>query len=173
MNWKIAAYCSRALYALLILGAALQGRMGAVLFNSIIFAVTFIVPFLARKNKEFHRFDVALMLLFIAPLSATFFGYTMESSVLGEDKLFHVAGGAVLAWFAAILYRGKIQGRLLFALAIVSFAVAVGALWEVYEWVLLVMKNDTMHMTLTDSMLDIIADTVGAVVAAVALVRRT
>lgn len=50
--------------------------------------------------------------------------------------------------------------RLLYILTITSFGIAIGALWEVTEWVIGVIND------LDDTIIDLIMDTIGAIVAA-------
>jgi hypothetical protein len=172
MNWKVVSYSLRAVYLLLILLSAIQGRYSVTVFNGIIFLVTLIVPLLARRNERYYPFDCALMLLFILPMLLSFGGYVMHATILGEDKIFHFAGGALLAWFGAITLRPYVKNIFIYVLGIICFAVTIGAWWEVYEWTLMVFKNDWMRLTLTDSVLDIVADSLGAVAVAAVVWRR-
>lgn len=49
--------------------------------------------------------------------------------------------------------------RLLYILTIISFGIAIGALWEVFEWVTATINS------LDDTIVDLIMDTIGAIVA--------
>jgi uncharacterized membrane protein YjdF len=167
MKSKIVSYVLRAVYAFLILAALFTGEYKTALFNSIIFVVTGVVHLLAKKDRRFYQLDCALVLLFAVPLAATFFGYVMKSSYLGEDKIFHFMGGALLAWFAGLVSRQYIKNEYVFYAAVISFAAAVGAFWEVYEWVFMLYGTEIMQVALSDSMLDIIADTLGALLTVV------
>jgi hypothetical protein len=162
MKSRTFSYALRVLYALLILVALFTGQYKTALFNTIIFIVTAVVLLLAKNDRRFYQLDCAVVLLFAIPLAATFFGYVMKSSILGEDKIFHFMGGALLAWFAGLASRQYIRNEYVFFAAVICFAAAVGAFWEVYEWIFALHGTAIMQVALSDSMLDIIADTLGA-----------
>jgi hypothetical protein len=160
-------YALFVLYALLIAGTLVTQDYSTFVFNAFVLAVLFGAYWFAVRKDRYAKVFCAALALFIIPLAATYFGYVLKSSVLGEDKLFHFAGGAVLSWFGVLFFGQYTKNRVALAFAAVCFAAAVGAWWEVYEWVLAVAKNSVVSMTLTDSMLDIVADTLGALAVAV------
>ena len=96
------------------------------------------------------------------------------------DKVMHVTGGFVIAWFAAILLtRDIVRVSLPSALIlIIGSALIVGVAWEVAEYmsnVYFVDATDGVRATiwryfhggdLKDSLLDLGADTIGALILA-------
>lgn len=51
------------------------------------------------------------------------------------------------------------QHRILFVLAIASFGIAIGALWEIFEWLIRVIND------LDDTIMDLVMDSIGALLA--------
>lgn len=86
------------------------------------------------------------------------------------DTLLHFLSGILLVAVGCTVYRrcrGNLQNRLLLKLFVLFFAMGGAVLWEVYEFAL----DRLFHMasqnnSLTDTMWDMIAGTVGAVLAA-------
>jgi hypothetical protein len=162
------------LYAATVLFAFIRGGWASFAFNSGVLVALTAVVILTYRNERYALLSCALTLLFLIPLFASlFFGYQMHSSILGEDKLFHAIGGALLAWFAFITLEDYMPNTFVLAASIIFFAAAVGGWWEVYEWMLAALRGRLAELTLTDSMLDIVADTIGAFVCAAVLVLRT
>jgi hypothetical protein len=129
------------------------------------------------------KFNMPIMLSYLAFL----FGSQYLGSILGLyglgwwDTFLHCLSGALLAFVAIALFermthqesRHHLSHWLIF-LFVVSFAVFGGVLWEVYEF----SGDQFFGMTLqgggnTDTMIDLIADTAGGLVIAMAAAIRT
>jgi len=91
------------------------------------------------------------------------------------DKLTHLISSAtvgLIAFFLAILaeYRGDIRvTRAAIVIFILTFTLAAGAAWEIYEFTLdQVFGMDLQHGN-TDTMVDLIVDLIGSVIVAVSI----
>jgi uncharacterized membrane protein YjdF len=145
--------------------------------NSIIFIGTSFIPYLARKTKntEFYLIDITIMFIFaVTEILESFGFFNYNNPYYGPDKILHFSAGLVLAWFASIYLRPHIKNKLIYVITIISFAVAVGGLWEVYEWMFSILPPPffTASAGYADSMMDIIADTLGACVIATYLWKK-
>lgn len=89
------------------------------------------------------------------------------------DDLLHISSGVVLglAGFVilyALYYQGKLQASAGFiAFLIVAFAVTLGVVWEIFEFLADLWFGASMQPSLNDTMLDLIVDMAGALVIAV------
>ncbi len=152
---------TRVVYAGLIIYAAVRGDHSAVIFHSAVFLATLVTWFL--RDERVLWFDALLVGLFATTLLGGYLGFVMKSTVLGWDKLFHFLAGAALAGIAACMFpRGSLARRDWF-LAVFMLAFVVFAGWEVYEWFVFEFLNSQGIMTLTDTWLDFVADSAGAV----------
>jgi uncharacterized membrane protein YjdF len=169
----------RGMYAAGILLFALQQNWGAVLFNVLIFVGSLVILYAARYDEDYYVVDALAMLTFTIALLPSYFDVwpeptSIKAMLLGFDKIFHAAGGACLAMFAAILLRDKIPDRRILYGGIIIFALALGGAWEVLEWLLSVLPEPftTGSSGYADSMLDMVADTLGATILLLALRLR-
>jgi len=165
----------RTLFLSLIVTFAVMGLWGMALFYGVCFLVS-LGMLLSVEDDHYYMVDLLLSLLFIFGMFPTMTGdwvgeKTLSQSFIGFDKVLHTLGGACLALFAAVMARKRVNDRLFFYASIIAFAVAIGAFWEVFEWGfgLLPAQLRIVPTGYADSMLDIIADTVGACVVAIAL----
>jgi hypothetical protein len=170
------AITARAIWlALLIYGFATQGA-AAFLFYAIPFVGSSFLLYLAWERNEYATLDTLVSLTFATALAVQLFFTWQTSGTLAFDKLFHALGGMCLAWFASIAYRGRIQPRWAYALAILTFAVAVGAAWETFEWVMSLLPAPYAWAFnpagLADSFGDLIADGVGGLIIAGVVTRN-
>jgi len=168
----------RIIWLALIIYAFVSEGAAMFLFNIIPFLGSAFLLWLGHKRDEYATLDALVSATFIATLIVGLYMTWQTPGVLAFDKLFHMLGGMCLAWFAAILYKPHIDQRWMTAVAIITFALAVGAAWEVFEWVMSVVPAPYAWpfnpFGLADSFGDLIADTVGAcIIAAVELRRRT
>jgi hypothetical protein len=165
--------------ACLLLFIAL-GKWHELIFNSIIFFGSLFVPWLGRKNEEFYVLDIAIMLIFILALIPSNFGLWQAPSSIWAmlftiDKLYHIAGGACLAVFMALLLKPKFKSnRWVFYAVLILCTLGLGAAWELFEWAVSVLPEPwTMPSTgYSDSMLDMVADVIGAALAVLVLKLR-
>lgn len=88
----------------------------------------------------------------------------------GSDSVLHFVGGFATALTGLLLYRiirathhAHIAPRILFAGSIIFFTLSVGVLWEWYEFLHDALFQTLMQPTLSDTMKDLLLDTLGAV----------
>ncbi len=172
----ILAISLRIVYAALIIYAAIQSQWNVVLFNTAILIGSSFVLWLGKIRNDYAILDALITTTFAATLIITLFMTWQTPGTLAFDKIFHALGGMCLAWFAAILYRDQIKSNWFYALAIITFALALGAAWEVFEWLLSLLPapyaTPFNPAGLADSFGDLIADTIGAVIVVVAILSR-
>ena len=169
----------RGVYAAMILMFAIQGNWSVAVFHSVCFLGSLFVPYLGKDDESYYLLDMFIVLTFLLSLVSTYFmlwprPQSILDSILGFDKLFHMAGGAALAMFAAIQLRKRCKDPLVLYIGIVIFALALGAAWEIFEWFVSVLPPPigVPSSGYMDSMLDICADTLGATILAVVLRLR-
>ncbi len=167
--WRVSAILLRCLYFALIAVDLYQSRWLHLSLNALVFFVLLGLAYFERKDAKYYAVDTLLLALFIAAWASPLVGVKLVSSVFGPDKLFHFSGGLLLGWLAMLFYRDHISDRAVCWLTAVLAALAVGAAWEVVEYVYFVIEPSTMLITLQDSMLDLVADTLGACVGAAAV----
>lgn len=153
----------RIIHAALIAYAAVRGDHSAVVFHSAIFLATLVTWFL--RDKRALWFDALLVGLFAATLGGGYLGFVLRSTVLGWDKLFHFLAGVALAGIAACTFPRGSTSRRDWSLAVFMLAFVVFAGWEVYEWFSFEFVGRQGIMTLTDTWLDFVADSLGALLA--------
>jgi uncharacterized membrane protein YjdF len=166
-------FAMRAIYAGAIIFLAITGHWSAVLFHGILFLGSLFIPWLGRKDADFYMLDIIVALTFVLSIIPSYYGAwpvpkTIAESLVSFDKIFHMAGGAGLAMFAAILLRKKTSDPWVFYVGIVVFALALGGAWEVLEWIFSLLPPPWGSGTTgyADSMLDLVADTLGATILA-------
>jgi VanZ family protein len=90
------------------------------------------------------------------------------------DRILHAATILALTFWLTIMFvgEGAREGRaILFVLLISSVGIAIGALWEVAEWVFDRFAPGDVIKGKDDTVIDIIMDTAGAVAAAALALR--
>lgn len=168
----------RFLYFAAIVNYAIKTKWSEVFFHGIIFVGTAFLPYLGKKNEDYYILDTMVMLTMLLSIFTTAIGWSNPAPLVEKlftlDKLFHIAGGAMLAMFIAIIIRKRVNDKLVFYTGIIIFALAMGAAWELFEWVMTILPPPfTSGSTgYDDSMLDLIADTVGASILALILYIR-
>jgi hypothetical protein len=162
----LVAFVLRVVLALVVMMNFLAGERLRALFFGGVFVVLFVFSRVGKRNPWYAVIDGVLLAFFV--LTWTVPGLEMESSVFGIDKLFHTAGGLLLGFVGIALYRAWIADDAALAITAVVFALAVGAGWEFFEWMFYSVDPRFMPTTYDDSMLDLVADTLGATIAALA-----
>ncbi len=158
---------------------ALFGEQWITLFVSLFALGSTLIPFIFLKQHYGLVFPVEFEFAIVAFIYASLF--------LGEvggyydrfwwwDMVLHGASGFALGFAGfLILYvlyvSGKIMvGPFLFALFTFSFALSLGALWEIFEFTMdtfLDMNMQRRETGVIDTMLDLVVDAIGAFIAAV------
>jgi hypothetical protein len=93
--------------------------------------------------------------------------------------VFHFFGGLTTAWSALMVYnfyqkkfKLKIRPQFLFYLFLISLVALAGILWEVYEYIHDCFSSVVFQPSLADTMSDLAADLLGAIVFVGILVFR-
>lgn len=175
MRAFIAMVLMRTLMVLLMAYYAIKGEFAVLAMYIPLLLITLPLVWLGRKDERYYWLDFAIMAVFLGALAVyAFIGWPEQHTMLTHDKILHAAGGAWAAALAAVGFRRRIPDRLAFYTFIIAAAVAVGAFWEVFEWVLSLLPAPLYIEStgLADSMMDLIADTAGAAAVAVFLAFR-
>ncbi|TPG57385.1 hypothetical protein EAH89_10610 [Roseomonas nepalensis] len=109
--------------------------------------------------------------LAVALLAANVAGYAFDlyAAFSWFDRVLHAATILALTFWLAVMVLGdgvRTGQAVLFVVLIASVGVAIGALWEVAEWVFDHVAPGNVIKGKDDTVLDIIMDTIGAVAAA-------
>jgi hypothetical protein len=145
------------------------GALSLVLFFGLSFA------YLLREDRLPNLFD--LLFAFSALLNAFGFVFDLYRGVVLYDEVAHAVTifSLTLAFFF-LFYRDAVPHLRTLAMvtAVFTFGVTVGSLWEISEWTTGQLFDANVVFGLSDAITDLIANSVGALVAAfVALgVRR-
>jgi hypothetical protein len=154
--------------------AAYYHEWGAFLFSLLALVFMFLPELIKSRAKVRLPIEFDLVLV----------GFMYASVFLGKagaayerfwwwDAALHTSAGFILAYIAfLVLYikvlQKKIEAtRLLFLLIIFCFAVALGAVWEIYEFTYDNLFNGfAQRGSLSDTMWDLIVDSIGALIMA-------
>lgn len=156
----------RCLFGCLVLFDVLRGNLYGILLYGGVWVIIAALAYLSRREPHAAVVDSILLGFFIIAWLAPYIGIHMVSSVFGIDKVFHTTGGALLGLVGLTLGGRYIPDLRARAAVAVLFAIAVGSGWEVLEWFIHLAKPAIMQTTYDDTMLDIIADAIGAMLAA-------
>jgi len=155
---------------LAIVGAVWNEMWALVFSSSLIFILTFL-PYLFEKKYRINlpiEFEFVIILFLYASL---FLGeiHAYYTKFWWWDILLHVSSGVAIGFAGfLILYtlysHGKINANPIWiAVFAFCFGVAIGAVWEIFEFGMDQLFNLTMQKSgLVDTMWDLIVDAVGA-----------
>jgi len=109
-------------------------------------------------------------------LAANVAGYVFDlyAAAWWFDRVLHAATlFAITFWLAVVVFADPFrEGRnLLFVVLVASVGIAIGALWEVAEWVFDILRPGDVIKGKDDTVKDIIMDTAGSVAAALLALR--
>lgn len=170
-------------YLLTVLKLSVIGSMGlsvyyhlwGAFFYSILSLGLMFLPSLLKSRAKINlpiEFDVVLAIFMYASVFLGKVGQAYERFWWWDGAL-HTSAGFIVAFIGfLVLYiniqRGKIQAnRLLVGVTIFCFALALGALWEIFEFGLDTLLNgDLQRSSLQDTMWDLIVDSIGALIMA-------
>ncbi len=165
----------RAIVALAIAWGLLNGEWEVFFISIVSLGLTFTPEVIKKKYNILLpiEFDMIIVGFIIAAVFLGEVGDTYEK-FWWWDGVLHFISGAILA-FAGYLalytlyHQGKLKGvsPLLIAVFTFSFGLALGALWEIFEFV--VDQNFGTNMQkngLHDTMWDLIVDAIGALIVA-------
>jgi hypothetical protein len=133
------------------------------------------VPSIVERNYQIHLPFEMDLLITLALFLHTFLGEVLMfyERVWLWDKALHVYGSAVISMLAFMIvytlhYTGKLRLTIPFiGFFTVTFALAVGSLWELAEFSVDFLFEKTTQKGLADTMWDLVYDLLGGVVIAV------
>ncbi len=134
-----------------------------------------LVPSVVERNKNIHLPFELDLLVTLAIFSHTFLGEWLMfyERVRLWDKILHLFGTAVISITAfmtvyTLHYTRKIRLSVpLIGFFTVIFAIAIGALWEVTEFLVDILFGTTTQKGLRDTMWDLVYDLIAGVAVAV------
>lgn len=172
MNWKgyrTAAWVGQALLAIAIVVVAIRGQWTAAAS----LAGFLFVAFLFVKFEDKLHLPTLFDLLFViaALINAGGWAWDLYNKPGLYDEIAHFyTMFAITLAFGFIFYSELMEGfsshRVIFVLTIASLGIALGALWEVAEWLADFVTPKQIVSGLTDTITDIILDSGGALLAA-------
>lgn len=124
-------------------------------------------------NKKFRIFtDGTCFAAVIFILLAVFLGRTLKVyHIISQwDKVLHFTSGFIIASIGGQVYiklNGNLSNKKLMTWFTVIFAVAAAGVWEFYEFFVDCIAHISAQNGLTDTMLDMIAGTVSALIAVI------
>jgi hypothetical protein len=174
-NWRgyrIAAYIGQFLLGIAFILVLVQGNFqGALTLAGFLVAS---VAFVALDRYLPNLFDFLFVIAALINAGGWVWGWFYAPGPYDEIVHGYTTFSITLA-LSFLVYSPMLNvfrhHRVLFVLSVASFGIAIGALWEVFEWVTRVIND------LDDTITDLIMDTIGATAAAVlslwALQERT
>ncbi|KKT87180.1 MAG: hypothetical protein A3J46_00170 [Candidatus Yanofskybacteria bacterium RIFCSPHIGHO2_02_FULL_41_11] len=132
-------------------------------------------------NKRYLRpLICGLIVIIIGSVLAT--NFHIYSSIVHFDKVLHVSGGLVAAWFFGVIWGSKLSGFSNFEkfLILISLAALIGWVWELMEFIVSaswLAEFPTLHRyiyggNLIDTIGDLPADIFGASLFALFYISR-
>jgi len=178
MNFERVPYLTRAIWGILAIafGVALATGLWA---NAFVIITAFALTTLPMIFS--NRFQIQVPLSFLAAISLFFFGTLFLGEIFDFynkfwwwDVLLHgssaVGFGIIGFLFVFYLFQGDRYEAPPWALGLIAFSVAlsIGALWEIFEFVMDQTFGLNMQKSgLVDTMWDLIVDTLGASLGAI------
>lgn len=167
----MAAWVGQALIALAIVVVLVQGRhTGALTLTGFLIAS---VIFVTREDHLPNLFD--LLFVIAALVNAAGWVWNLFKLPGPYDELVHAyttfAITLALGWLAyGSLFDSFREHRWLFMLVVASFGIAIGAVWEIAEWTADLLLRADVVAGLHDTIVDLIVDSIGALLAGAAAV---
>ena len=168
-NWegyRYAAWAGVALLGAAIVAAIVQGQwMAALPLAGFLLAASL---FIKLEDRLPTLFD--LLFVIAALLNAGGWAFKWYNTIGFYDEVAHGFTTFALTLALGYLAYGRMlasfhQQRLLFVLAIASFGIAIGAIWEVVEWLADFVVASEVVESINDIMDDLIMDSIGAGIA--------
>lgn len=166
-GYRQAAWLGQALLTIAVIAAAIQGNwwnavaLGCFLIASLVFVI--------RDDRLPTLFDFLFVLA--ALLNAAGWVWGLFGMPGPYDEIVHAfTTFAITLAVSFLVYQRMLtifrQNTILYLLTIASFGIAIGALWEVAEWSAGKVLPTEVIGSLDDTIIDLIMDTLGAIVAA-------
>lgn len=174
-NWRgyrVAAWGGQFLLAVALVVTLAQGNwLGAIGVVSFLLAA---LAFIVMDERLPTLFDLLFVIAALLNAGGWVWGLFYQPGPYDEITHAFTTFSITLA-LSFLVYNPMLtlfrSHRLLYLLTIISFGIAIGALWEVFEWAIAVIND------IDDTIVDLIMDTLGAALAALvslwALQERT
>ena len=170
MNWKgyrIAAWIGQALLVIAIDVVLMQGQWLAATTLAGFLVISYL--FVAFERKLPTLFD--LIFVIAALINAGGWAWDLYNQPGPYDEIAHFYTIFAITLAVGFLLYGELMEsfathRVLFVITIASLGIALGALWEVTEWLADFATPKQIVSGLVDTITDIILDSGGAIVAA-------
>ena len=170
MNWKgyrTAAWIGQALLVIAIIVVLIQGQWLAAATLAGFLVISYL--FVAFERKLPTLFD--LIFVIAALINAGGWAWDLYNQPGPYDEIAHFYTIFAIPLAVGFLLYGELMEsfathRVLFVITIASFGIALGALWEVTEWLADFATPKQIVSGLVDTITDIILDSGGAIVAA-------
>jgi hypothetical protein len=177
-RWTLFVYYGiRALLAVAVVGFAISGNWASAFATAFTGTLILIPPFLKGYYKVYVPFALELGIVVFTFLTL-FLGWVIEfyHRVPQWDKFLHFQSGLLLATAGFVLVyilNEQHTPRLSLSPGFVSFfattfSIAMAVLWEILEFVADLIQGDSYWQgaTVTDTMIDLIVNLIGAVIIA-------
>lgn len=170
MNWKgyrTAAWIGQALLVIAIVVVLMQGQWLAAATLAGFLVISYL--FVAFERKLPTLFD--LIFVIAALINAGGWAWDLYNQPGPYDEIAHFYTIFAITLAVGFLLYGELMEsfathRVLFIITIASLGIALGALWEVTEWLADFATPKQIVSGLVDTITDIILDSGGAIVAA-------
>jgi len=145
-------------------------KESSVYLHSLISIGCILAIFLIDKKFRLFKFPMFLTIIIFILLSL-YFGRVLGAygKVPYWDKFLHFSSGFIIVKISKILYKklnGNPKNKFLLKFFSLSVATAAASLWEIFEFASdSIFKTAAQNNSLNDTMLDIIAGTISAVIA--------
>jgi hypothetical protein len=171
-GYRILAWVLQGLLAIAIVVVLIQGKWIPAATLAGFLVISFLFVKLERKLPTL--FDLVFMVAALINAGGWTWDLYNKPGPYDEIAHFFTIFAMTLA-FGLLLYRELMESfyshRLMFVLTIASLGIAIGALWEVVEWLADFVTPKQIVSGLFDTITDIILDSAGAVLAALVNLR--
>jgi hypothetical protein len=169
-NWRgyrIAAWGGQCLLTITVLVTAAQGKWKEASALAIFLLASF--AFVALENQLPTLFDMLFVLAALLNAGGWVWGLFYLPGPYDEIThaftIFSITLALSFLVYGSLLTSFK-SHRLLYVLTIASFGIAIGAVWEVAEWLAGKILPSEVIGSLDDTIMDLVMDTLGAGLAA-------
>jgi hypothetical protein len=169
-NWRgyrIAAWGGQFLLTIAVLVTAAQGKWKEAIALACFLLASF--AFVALENKLPTLFDMLFVLAALLNAGGWVWGLFYQPGPYDEIThaftIFSITLALSFLVYGSLLTSFK-SHRLLYVLTIASFGIAIGAVWEVAEWLAGKILPSEVIGSLDDTIMDLVMDTLGAGLAA-------
>ncbi|MGG6265579.1 hypothetical protein ACQ4M3_06185 [Leptolyngbya sp. AN03gr2] len=166
-GYRQLAWVGQGLLGLAVIVVAAQGQWQQALTLALFLGASLI--FVVQDDKLPTLFDFLFVLAALLNAAGWVWGLFNAPGLYDEIVHAYTIFALTLA-FSFLVYRPMLtifrQHTILYLVTIVSFGIALGALWEVAEWSAEKILSTQVIPGLDDTIVDLIMDTLGAVLAA-------